>query len=86
MNEKIVRNLINTRWQNGRGVDYAWAELILLYEDGTWEKIFEYREPDMCRVRSFHSGGAVPGKTRAEVIEMVKKQYNSGKIEGVFTV
>ena len=82
MDNKIIKQAINTGNHYG-GRDYAYADLIFLYEDGTWEKIFEYRWPDYFN-RKRYNAGRFCKRTRGEAIAMLEKAYYNGAIEGVF--
>lgn len=60
-----------------------WGEMMLMYSDGTWEKIFEYRWSDPFNVRVINAKLLV-GKTRKEAVERLEKLYYEGKLEGIF--
>lgn len=89
MDEKIIWQVVNSpvRYGDTEGQNcHCWAELIALYEDGTWEKIFEYRWTNPDNVKRFTGGKHLVGKTRGEAITMLEKQHNAGKLIGVFMV
>ena len=79
MDNKVVFEAINTGVRGGQ--DGWYKELILLYEDGTWEKIFK-----TCSHCNTNCIGAshLRGLTRAQVIDKIEKLYYSGKLEGKF--
>lgn len=81
METKKIKQAINTGKRFGGGK--RWVELIVLYTDGTWEKIFEYRwdGPDN---QNLYNAGRFTGRTRDEAIIMLEKAYYNGDIEGVF--
>ena len=86
MDNKIIVQAMNSGKRYGdteKRKCHCWAELILLYEDGTWEKIFEYRWNDPFNMKMFNSG-RLTNITRAEAITKLEKAYYSGKLEGVF--
>ena len=91
MNKLRIIQAVNTNIRHGdtdrRNHCFAWGELILLYEDRTWEKIFEYRwkDPDeyYSDAKRFNSG-KLHGITREEGLEKLEEAYFSGKIKGVF--
>lgn len=79
MDNLIIKDAINTGVRDGR---YGLGrELILLYEDGTWEKIFKTKSHcNMCHMNV----ATLRGKTRREAIERLDKLCFEGKIEGDF--
>lgn len=79
MDNKIVFEAINTGVRN----DLRWyyRELILLYEDGTWEKIF--RSNAACNI-SCMGAGHLKGITRCQVVAKLEDLIHSGKLEGEF--
>ena len=81
-NKKIVHAL-NSCIRNGGNKPYYWADLILLYEDGTWEKIFEYRWGNTLNSVRFNVS-RLRNSTRGEAIAKLEEAYYSGKIEGIF--
>lgn len=86
MNDKLIVHAMNSNVRSGGRKDknyQCWAELMLLYEDGTWEKIFEYRwdcSLDAKRVNT----GRLTNITRSEAIAKLEKDYYSGKLQGIF--
>lgn len=78
-NNKKIRWAINSPKRSGDG--YRWAYLFLLYEDGTYEIIFEYRWTDPRRERVFDTS-LLKGRTREDAIYLLGKAYYSGKIDG----
>ena len=87
MDNKIIVHAMNSTKRYGdtakRGNCHCWAELMLLYEDGTWEKIFEYRWNHPFDTKLFNTG-RLTNITRAEAIVKLEKDYYSGKLEGKF--
>jgi hypothetical protein len=86
MDNKIIVHAMNGPKRNSygeHGHSNQWAELMFLYEDGTWEKIFEYRWNDPWKTQLFNTG-RITGITRAEAIIKLEKDYYSGKLEGIF--
>ena len=63
MATKVVLEAINTGVRN-KGSHY-YRELILLYENGTWEKVF--RSESCCNITCI-GAGRLRGKTRHQVI------------------
>lgn len=80
---KIVEHILNKK-HSGVVIGH-YGELVFLYSDGTWEKIFEYHWTDPCNTKPFRTKG-LTGKTREEAIEHVKKYYYEKHIEGHFTI
>lgn len=86
MNNKIVVHAMNSTKRYGDAEKrnaHCWAELMLLYDDGTWEKIFEYRWKDPFDTKLFNTG-RLKGITRGEAIAKLESDYYSGKLEGIF--
>lgn len=86
MNNKVIAHAMNSSKRYGdteKRNAHCWAELMLLYEDGTWEKVFEYRWNDPFNTKLFNTG-RLTGITKAEAIIKLEKDYYSGKLEGVF--
>lgn len=86
MDNKRIIEAVNTNVRYGnceKRNAHCWAELILLYEDGTWEKIFEYRWPDAFNVIRFNTG-RLKNLTRKEAIAKLETDYYKGKLIGVF--
>ena len=81
MGDQIVLEAMNTGNRYDNGVVYR--ELILLYEDGTWEKIFKTEAH--CNLGCI-GVEHMRGKTRRQIIEKVEKLYYSGKLEGKFLI
>ena len=84
-NLRIVQ-AVNTHVRYGdtdRRNCHAWAELILLYEDQTWETVFEYRWNDPFNIKKFNVR-RLHGRTREEALEILEKEYYIGKLEGIF--
>lgn len=82
MENKIIELAISTGDQSG-GRNYTYAYLIFLYEDGTWEKIFEYRW-NIDDDRKKYNAGRFCKKTREEAMAMLEKAYYEGIIKGLF--
>ena len=89
MGNKRIVEAVNTNKRYGSTATErdtrCWAELIALYEDGTWEVLFEYRWNDYRNEKKFN-GGRLRGITRAQALEKLEKDYFAGKIEGVFKI
>ena len=86
MDNKIIVHAFNGTKRYGdreKRNCHCWAELILLYNDGTWEKIFEYRWTDYFNNKVFNSG-RLTNLTRAEALVKLEQEYYSGKLEGIF--
>lgn len=86
MENKLVVQALNTTIRYGDTANrnaHCWAELILLYEDGTWEKIFEYRWLDPLNVKRFNTG-RLTNLYREEAIAKLEVDYWKGKLSGVF--
>lgn len=83
MDNKKITYALNSCIRNGGNKPYYWADLILLYEDGTWEKIFEYRWDNTIDKSRFNVSG-LRNNTRSEAIAKLEKAYYLGKIEGIF--
>ena len=81
MNDKIVAEAINTSTRN----DLRWyyRELILLYDDGTWEKIF--RSSSRCDITCI-AGNRLRRMTRSQVIAKINDLVRDGKLIGEFLV
>lgn len=79
MNDKIIQEALNTGTRN----DLRWyfKELILLYEDGTWEKIF--RSNSRCNVACI-GVEHLRGRTRSQVVDKLQNLVQSGKLIGEF--
>lgn len=89
MNDLILVEAINTgfRWCHISGEYTCWAELIFLYTDGTWEKIFEYRWPAGTEKHDRFNTTYCKGITREAAITKFEKAYYNEKknIKGIFT-
>ena len=86
MDNKIIVQAINTpkRYVNTEGRNaHSWGELIALYEDGTWEKLFEYRWKDPLNEKRFNTKW-LANVTKEEAIAKLERDYYAGKLEGVF--
>ena len=79
MNNRIVVEALHTGTRNDSKGYYK--ELILLYDDGSWEKIF--RSNALCS-RRYLSGVYFKGKTRSQVIAKLEELYYNNEIEGEF--
>lgn len=83
MYERIIVEAIHTRtrWNNIESVCYR--DLILMYNDGTWEKIFRHdlsNNSDVKRINIHH----LIGKTRQQVVAELEELYYSDIIKGKF--
>lgn len=83
---KIVERILNKKYYSICNGDYPehWGELIFLYNDGTWEKIFEYHWNDPFNTKLANTT-AMKNRTRDEAITVVEKAYYKGTIQGHFT-
>ena len=79
MDNKIVFEAMNTGVRNDLRSYYR--ELILLYEDGTWEKIFRSELP--CNIACI-GAGHLRGATRYQVVAKLEGLIHSGKLKGEF--
>ena len=62
------------------------GKLIFLYDDGTWEEIFEYSWNYIGDREQTVNTTWVSGATRAEGIERIKDYVNKGRIKGKLLV
>lgn len=88
MANKIIVKALNTpRSHNTKGREHlwCWAELILLYEDGTWEKIFEYQWIKAWDTHCFNTE-VLKGRTREKAISIISAAESAGEIEGILTI
>ena len=86
MNKKLIVQALNTGVRYGdteKRNAHCWAELIFLYEDCTWEKVFEYRWTDPFNVKRLNTG-RFTNITREEAIAKLEVEYYKGKLTGVF--
>lgn len=82
MSKKIKRGF-NTK-EFGGYHEYRWhGELYVLYDDGTWEVLFEYQWADRDDIHLFNVS-RLRGKTKEDVIKKLEADYHAGKIKGVF--
>lgn len=81
MNNKVIFEAINSGPRDG---SIGWCrQLTLLYEDGTWERIFESK----CSSNIGSIGtGHLKGKTREFAINKLEKLCLDGILEGKFLV
>lgn len=82
MNDKIVFEVMHTgtRWDYRASIR-CYRDHILLYEDGSWEKIF--RSKAACNITCI-SSGRLRGMTRNQVVTKLEDLVRSGKLEGKF--
>ena len=83
MKERIVSEAIHTGVRYGYQDEWAHRDLILLYDDGTWEKIFKHSVPEDSKLSSVGTG-SLRGKTRTEVVARLEKLYYNDIIKGKF--
>ena len=85
VNEKRVVRVINTNWSfNWTSDKNGTAELVVLYDDNTWETLFIYHDYAECKTR-FNCNKHVVGLTKDQLVERLLKQYNTKKdIKGKF--
>ena len=78
---KIVKAAVNDikHFDRKKG---RYSELYLLYDDGTWEQVWEYRWSDPAKETRLNTS-KFGGMTRDEVIEKLIAERDAGKIEGV---
>lgn len=68
-----------------QGPGFCWAELIALYDDGTWETLFKYQWAYDGDGQFFNSG-RLRNHTKDEAVLKLEQDHYSGKLKGVFMV
>ena len=78
---KIVKVAVNDikHFDRKKG---RYSELYLLYDDGTWEQVWEYRWSDPAKETRLNTS-KFGGMTRDEIVEKLIAERDAGKIEGV---
>jgi hypothetical protein len=82
MNERTIVEAIHTGHRNNIEGEY-YRDLILMYDDGTWEKIFRHDLRDGSNVKRVNTAHLV-GKTRDRMIAELEELYYSDIIKGRF--
>ena len=78
--ERIVVDAIHTGVRNNLDWGY-YRELVLLYDDGSWEKIFRSSaDCNISRIKTQH----LRGLTRSQVVEKLEVLYYDDKLKGRF--
>lgn len=86
MKERIIVDAVHTGVRRSPSRDeYAHRDLILLYDDGTWERVFKHSIPDDSKISRVNIA-RLTGKTRAEVIAELEELYYNDIIKGKFLV
>ena len=76
MNDKKIE----MAYGNSRTSSGGKGELIILYDDGTWEKLFVYARG----AKDMFQHSRLLRKTRKEAIKLLQSAIDEGKIEGWF--
>lgn len=83
MDERIVVEAMHTG-ERRPYPDYIWhKDLILMYDDGTWERIFKHYLSEGSNVKRVNIANLV-GKTRSQAIAQLEELYYSDIIKGKF--